>query len=416
VTDERLVEGAAVLTTTSTAQTSNWSKLFEVAGGTRAGGGVVKRAASYVPITTQALGRLRKLHGPEFASNAEAWRQNVQLLRDWGVPFQDGAMDEQYLVSVVDEAHALINPEHTAGRGQFGFAPTFGPLAWNIIRSSTVSIFLLDREQGYRDRENTTIEDIRKWAVELDAEISETISLAGTQFRCAGSTEYVAWVEALLKGESEHRLAHLAQTWRRVFPFQLVETPVALESSLRVRLRTSSSVRLLASYARRWKTKSAARPHSLPAAQQDFHEPYTVGGKTLYWSKVWNFIPQNGSNYTWFIQAPAGSPMHEDPLCEVGCPYAVRGFDFDYIGVLWLSDLVWRGGQWLADPQHVHDTGLDRSRNAARCEPVEGPAHEVLRSALAQAYRIILTRGLSGCYLWLEDEETRNHVRRCLGE
>jgi hypothetical protein len=22
--------------------------------------------------------------------------------------------------------------------------------------------------------------------------------------------------------------------------------------------------------------------------------------------------------------------MHADPLCEVGCPYAVRGFDFDY--------------------------------------------------------------------------------------
>jgi DUF2075 family protein len=154
----------------------------------------------------------------------------------------------------------------------------------------------------------------------------------------------------------------------------------------------------------------------LPPALQDFHEPYTVGGKTLYWSKVWNFIPLNGSNYTWFIQAPVGSPMHDDPLCEVGCPYAARGFDFDYIGVLWLSDLVWRGGQWLADPQHVHDTGLDRSRNAARREPVEGPAHEALRLALAQAYRIILTRGLSGCYLWIEDEETRNHVRRCLGE
>jgi hypothetical protein len=192
VTDDWLPEGGAVLTTTSTAQTSNWSKLFQIAGGTQAAGGVVKRAASYVPVTTQTLGSLRRKHGADFASDPVAWRDNVQLLQDWGVPFQDGALNEQYLVSVIDEAHGLINPEHSEGRGQFGFAPTFGPLAWHIIRCSTVSIFLLDAEQGFRDRENTTLEDIRTWADELGAEVTDAISLAGTQFRCAGSTEYVA--------------------------------------------------------------------------------------------------------------------------------------------------------------------------------------------------------------------------------
>jgi DUF2075 family protein len=416
VTDDRLPDGAAVLTTTSTAQTSNWSKLFQIAGGARAASGVVKRAASYVPITTQTLGRLRGRHGADFASDPAAWRENVQLLRDWGVPFQDGAADEQYLVSVVDEAHALINPEHPEGRGQFGFAPTFGPLAWHIIRCSTVSIFLLDAEQGFRDRENTTLADIRRWASELGAEVGEPISLEGAQFRCAGSTDYVAWVEGLLRGEPVEELAPLACKWRQVFDVQLAQTPAALEQRLREQATAGRSVRLLASYAREWKTKGAARPHVLPAEQQDFHEPYQdESGMRRYWSKVWNFIPQNGSDYTWFIQAPAGSPMHADPLCEVGCPYAVRGFDFDCVGVLWLSDLVWRGGRWLADPRHVHDTGLDRSVRAAEAERVPGPAHEKLRTALAQAYRILLTRGLSGCHLWIEDAETRAHVRACLG-
>jgi DUF2075 family protein len=416
VMDDRLPDGEAVLTTTSTAQTSNWSKLFQIAGGARAASGVVKRAASYVPVTTQTLGRLRRRHGTDFASDPAAWRENVQLLRDWGVPFQDGAADEQYLVSVVDEAHALINPEHPEGRGQFGFAPTFGPLAWHIIRCSTVSIFLLDAAQGFRDRENTTLADIRRWAAELGAEVGEPISLEGAQFRCAGSTDYVAWVEGLLRGEPAAKLARLARKWRQVFDVQLAETPAALEQRLREHASAGRSVRLLASYAREWKTKGAARPHVLPAAQQDFHEPYQdESGRRRYWSKVWNFIPQNGSDYTWFIQAPAGSPMHDDPLCEVGCPYAVRGFDFDWVGVLWLSDLVWRGGRWLADPRHVHDTGLDRSVRAAEAERVPGPAHEKLRAALAQAYRILLTRGLSGCHLWIEDSETRAHLRASLG-
>lgn len=416
VTDDRLPEGSAVLTTTSTAQTSNWSKLFQMAGGARAASGVIKRAASYVPVTTQTLGRLRRKHGPEFASDPAAWRANVQLLRDWGVPFQDGAGDEQYLVSVVDEAHALINPEHAEGRGQFGFAPTLGPLAWHIIRCSTVSIFLLDAEQGFRDRENTTLADIRRWAEDLGAEVGESISLEGAQFRCAGSTDYVAWVEGLLSGEPAAELAALAQKWRRMFNVRPVDTPSALEEGLRDQAAAGRTVRLLASYAREWKTKGAARPHALPAAQQDFHEPYVdASGKKRYWSRVWNFIPQNGSDYTWFIQAPEGSPMRADPLCEVGCPYAVRGFDFDYVGVLWLSDLVWRDGKWRADPAHVHDTGLDRSVRAAEAERTPGPAHEKLRAALAQAYRILLTRGMSGCDLWIEDAETREHVRASLG-
>jgi DUF2075 family protein len=416
VTDDRLPEGAAVLTTTSTAQTSNWSRLFQIAGGAQAAGGVVKRAASYVPVTTQTLGRLRRRHGADFANDPAAWRENVQLLRDWGVPFQDGARDEQYLVSVVDEAHALINPEHPEGRGQFGFAPTFGPLAWHIIRCSTVSIFLLDAEQGFRDRENTTLADIRRWAEELGAEMGEPISLEVAQFRCAGSSEYVAWVEDLLLGRPASELAPRAQQWRQVFDVRIADTPAALEAALRAKTADGRTARLLASYAREWKTKGAARPHVLPPAQQDFHEPYRdESGARRYWSKVWNFIPQNGTDYTWFIQAPPGSPMHADPLGEVGCPYAVRGFDFDHIGVLWLSDLVWRGDRWRAQPAHVHDTGLDRSVRAAEAEHPPGPAHERLRAALAQAYRILLTRGLSGCYLWIEDAETREHLRACLG-
>jgi hypothetical protein len=415
VTDDRLPDGAAVLTTTSTAQTSNWAKLFQVAGDARAASGIVKRAASYVPLTTRTLGRLRRKHGADFASDAAAWRDNVEMLRAWGVPFQDGACDEQYLVSVVDEAHALINPEHSEGRGQFGFSPTFGPLAWHIIRSSTVSIFLLDADQGFRDRENTTVADIRRWAEELGAEVGEAISLEGAQFRCAGSIDYVDWIEGLLRGESAEQLAAVAQRWRKMFDVQLAETPAALEQQLRERAGNGRTVRLLASYARKWKTKGAARPHELPAAQRDFHELYMdTTGTQRQWSKVWNFIP-GGGDYTWFIQAPQGSPMHADPLCEVGCPYVVRGFDFDTVGVLWLGDLVWRGGQWQADPTHVHDTGLDRSASAARAEPKPGQAHEKLRAALAQAYRILLTRGMSGCHLWIEDAETRAHLRACLG-
>jgi hypothetical protein len=416
VTDDALPAGSVVLTTTSTSQTSNWSKLFQIAGRDSAASGVIKRAASYVPVTTTELGRLRKKHGEEFALEASAWRENVEQLREMGVDFHDGARDGQHLVSVVDEAHALINPEHTAGRGQFGFAPTFGPLAWHIIRASTVTVFLLDEQQGFRDRENTTVEDIKRWARELGADVAEPISLAGTQFRCSGSAEYVEWVERLLGGVAATRLAHLASTWRSKFDLRVLETPAELEQAVRTSAGENRTARLLASYARKWTTKGATDPHKIRDAEKDFHLPFIEAGRKRHWSRVWNYIPQSGSDYTWFIQAPHGSPMHEDQLCEVGCPYAVRGFDFDYIGVLWLQDLVIRNGRWVVNLEHVHDTGLQHSLGKARKEGRGGSARERLRTSLAQAYRVLLTRGMLGCYLWFDDAETRAHVLCSLGE
>lgn len=414
VTDERLPEGSVVLTTTSTSQNSNWARLFQLAGGTLAAGGVVKRAASYVPLSTQKIGQLRQQHGQDFLEDPRAWRENVRLLRNLGVPFQEGARDDQYLVSIIDEAHALINPERPEGRGQFGFPPTLGPLAWHIIRASKISIFLVDPEQGFRDRENTSIDDIRVWANELGAELGDQISLEGAQFRCAGSKEFVDWVEVVLNNGSVARAQQLAEVWQRVLDFQVFETPFALEGALRKRADEGKSARLLASFARPWKTRDAANPHELPPKMQDFCEPFFEGGRRRYWTRVWNFIPRNGSDYTWFVQGPKGSPISKDPLCEVGCPYAVRGFDFDYVGVLWLGDLKRRNGQWIVDTGHVHETGLSRTLRLARREPLGGPGLEELRSALARAYRILLTRGIYGVYLWFEDRETREFVEQCL--
>jgi DUF2075 family protein len=84
--------------------------------------------------------------------------------------------------------------------------------------------------------------------------------------------------------------------------------------------------------------------------------------------------------------------------------------------VLWLGDLVRRGGRWIVNLDQVHDTGLVQSLHAARRESDDGPAYSALLRALAQAYRILLTRGVYGTSVWFEDEETRQHVLRCLGD
>lgn len=428
LSDGRLPKGDVVFVTTSDSQNSNWISLFRQAAGQAGGGGVVVKANEYIPITTQEVGKIKKIYGENVFKDASEWRSNLPLIKSYR---KEGfrVHDDTFLVSIVDEAHALINPESSDGRGQFGFAVIAGPQAYHIIRASAVSIFFLDTKQSFRERETTTVDDLKKWADELGAGEVIEISLAGNQFRCAGSKEYVDWVEGSLYGNKPSQIAELASQWRKSPPansgeksaknpnrllFQIFDTPAQMEAALRSCVEDGYSARLLASYAREWKTKKPNWPHDLPYDQKDFCETFQDNGVEVQWAKIWNFLPRPG-DYTGFVQAIKGTPMYDDQLCEVGCPYVVRGFDFDYIGILWLEDLVFRDGNWVVDLDHIFETGLMRHRSRANEElDPEGPAHQDLKRKVIQGYRILLTRAMKGVYIWFKDEETREYIESCL--
>ena len=316
-------------------------------------------------------------------------------------------------------------------RGQFGFVTALGPQAYHIIRSSLLTVLLLDPLQGFRQRENTSIEDLREWSRELGAGDPEEISLEGMQFRCAGSAEFVTWIESFLSdrgaGRTQPREAGVtaAETVRRYritahaagappvpaeMDIRIFDDPEQLEAALRQRHAEGSSVRLLSTYSRKWKTETAANPHALPAELMDFHERYEVSGQTRYWSRIWNFVPRG--DYTWYVTGHPAGLIAGDPLAEVGCPYAVRGFDYDYVGILWLNDLLWRRGRWRVDPNAVEESGMMSLARAARREARttgDGHATSELLYRVAQAYRILFTRALKGAYVWIPDQETRDH-------
>lgn len=418
VTDRRLPAGNVTFVTTSVAQTSNWRSLFSEAAKDVAGRGVVLTANEYVPFTTQDVGRVQRTN-PGSLAEIDRWRDNYSLMRQL-LSDRHRSPDDHFLVSIVDEAHALINPEHSDARGQFGFAVNLGPQAYHIIRSSRVSIFFLDPRQSFRERESTSVADIKVWAQELGAQFIAPVSLADAQFRCGGSKEYADWVDAICSVEPQQTLRPMREASppyivnsMPAFDLTVFNSPFDLEDALRDRTTSGKTARLVASYAREWKTAKVTDPHGLPDEFKDFNEPVRVGSQVRRWSKVWNYIPKKGTDYTAFVRAPVGSRMHQDPLSEVGCPYAVRGFDFDYVGLLWLGDLKWRDGKWTVDLENVFESGLLRHKQrAARENDRDGPEHRKLIDKLLQGYRILLTRAMRGIYVWFEDAETRRYVER----
>jgi uncharacterized protein len=420
--DPSFPPGNVVFCATSVCQDSNWSALVETAANNGAAGGVVVKANEFIPCTTQDLGQWRKkFKDPTLFENIADWRKNLEHIAALR-PAGTRCADMQFLVTVVDEAHALINPEHSDARGQFGFAVAAGPQAYHIIRGSAVSVFFMDSEQSYRERETTTLADIRQWAKELGADVVAEVSLEDSQFRCNGSKEYVDWIGLILSNNNKTAAQELASIWHEPtlsppphgkFEFRIFDSLFKLEDALRDRINAGATARLLASFAREWKTKGKTTPHALPPSAQDFCETQTLQGKNVQWTKVWNFVPRE--DYSIFIQGKEGYPIHKDPLCEVGCPYVVRGFDFDYIGLLWLSDLQWRDDKWCVDPEHCFETGLPRHLSRAQAAP--HPEHQdvlALARQIKRAYRILLTRAMKGAYVWFENPATAAAVQSVL--
>ena len=406
---DRGVDGNVVFVTTSGCQKTNWEAIFKAASRRKGAAGIVFPVNRFNPgLTSKWVASQQKLGLPTALGD---WKRHLASYLASGRGTK--SPDDMHAVSIVDEAHSLINPAAPGAEGAppSGWVFHAGPQAWHVIRASKVSAFFMDAGQSYRDNETTTATDIRRWAGEFGAEVTD-LSLAGAQFRCGGSAGYVDWVEDLLAIASKS----VTTGWRRTeaggaFEFELAASPTVLEARLRERARDGRTARLLASYARAWKTKQATAPHDLPPDQKDFfiQDPAAASG---VWSRPWNFAPDG--DYTLYIQAPERSHMHADPLSEVGCPYVVRGFDFDYVGLLWLSDLVWRGNRWVAQLEHVHESAWPKTKARARKAERAGRPSEELVARLARGYRILLTRALRGTHVWFEDAETREHVEAAL--
>ena len=84
---------------------------------------------------------------------------------------------------------------------------------------------------------------------------------------------------------------------------------------------------------------------------------------------------------------------------QVGCGYTAQGFEFDYVGVIVGPDLVYRpmDGGWVGQRDQSHDRVVPRSVTEAE-----------FTRYVKSTYRVLLTRGLRGCYVYFIDAPTRD--------
>jgi hypothetical protein len=241
-------------------------------------------------------------------------------------------------------------------------------------------VFFIDDLQVVRPGEVGSTELIRETAGRLGIEVIEHELEA--QFRCGGSEAFVGWVESTLEMA---RNPYVMWDPKEEFDFDVVDSPQELESLIRMRAEEGATARLSAGFCWRW---------SDPRSDGTLEPDVSIGD----WSMPWNAKPDAGklgkgipkSNF--WASDPAG-------LNQVGCVYTAQGFEYDYAGVIFGRDLVWRARKgWIGQPEYSHDTIVKRA----------GKDLALFTDLVKNTYRVLLTRGLRGCYVYFEDEQTRD--------
>jgi DUF2075 family protein len=275
-------------------------------------------------------------------------------------------------VLLVDEAHRLNEKSgmyRNMGENQIKEA----------IHASKCTVFFLDEDQRVALTDVGSAEEIAKWAERYDANVS-VLELT-SQFRCGGSDGYLSWLDRMLQisDTANFTLDGIP------FDFRVFDDPSEMHSAITSKNTGGKTARTVAGYC--WKWYSKKDPTATDINLGDFR-------------KKWNLSSEGNS---WIIRP--------DSIDEIGCIHTCQGLEMDYVGVIIGKDLVVRDGVCTTDPsaRARDDRTISGYKAQFRKDPTS--SKDRMDKIIKNTYRVLMTRGMKGCYLYCEDAETREYFK-----
>jgi len=305
-------------------------------------------------------------------------------------PFEVGKSSQRYDLLIVDEAHRLKLRSNMPSAAQnidfkeinerlFGSDPDEKTqLDW-VISQSENQILLIDAEQSVMPSDLT--EDTIN-TLEVEARNSNSYFKLLSQLRVQGGEKYIKFVSQLLKDSPTE-----ADTDFSEYDFRIFDNFSEMNNELKQRESEKGLARLVAGYAWKWATKGVADSNVYDIE---------IEGTKLAW---------NRTAIDW-INSPTSSN-------EVGSIHTVQGYDLNYCGVIIGRDLYFDDttNSIKFDRKNYFDMkGMEKNRRLGR-----NYSDADIETYVKQIYRVLLTRGIFGTYVYVCDPKLRAHLKAVLG-
>jgi DUF2075 family protein len=301
-------------------------------------------------------------------------------------PFDVGESELPFDLLIVDEAHRLgqrsnqpsaaLNSKFSAiNKALFGDdRDDITQLDW-IKAQSRHQLYLIDSAQSIKP-------------ADLPAELlSELISLArgqdsyfhlASQMRVAGGNDYVDFIGRAIRGEK------VPSATFGDYELRLFDDLGDMRRAIVAKDAEHGLSRLVAGFAWPWVSKNSPKTPDI-----------ALGGLSLFWNRT----------ATDWINS-------ETSLDEVGSIHTVQGYDLNYAGVIIGADLGYDpvSGRVVFRRENYHD------KKGKENNPRLGIVYsdEDLLEYVVNIYRVLLTRGIRGTYIYAVDSDLRSHLRNLI--
>ena len=272
-----------------------------------------------------------------------------------------------YDVLVVDEAHRL------KGKGAFMYKGD--NQIKDIIHASRLNVFFVDDTQKIVPADIGSVSEIRKAAEEEGSEVVEMELKA--QFRCSGAEGFVNWVTHTLQIEDTANY----EGWdQEEYEFRIFEDPNDLYETIRRKNdETNNKARMVAGFAWDWSEDVNAAVDDVTIPEKNFRMPWNARNQRALFA------------------------VKEDSVNQVGCIHTVQGLEFDYVGVIIGNDMKY-------DPDtHSILVEFDEYKDKSGKKGLK-KQQDRLTQYVKQIYKVLMSRGRYGCYVYCRDENLKKYL------
>jgi DUF2075 family protein len=302
-------------------------------------------------------------------------------------PWEVASSKEDFDLLIVDEVHRLkmranMNTAQLNGKFRDNNIAIFGSddnkytqLDW-IRAKSKNRIFLLDAEQSVMPQD---LPEAVVSKVVLDAVSNHNHFKLLAQMRVKGGEDYIAFVSELLTDS----VASGIRTFED-YDLRLFDDMRDFQAAITEKENIFKLSRMVAGYAWDWKSRND---------ETGLVKDIEIDGLSLVW---------NRARKDWV--SSEGSPD------EVGSIHTVQGYDLNYCGVIIGEDL-----QFDPIEQKIvfsRDNYKDTKGKENNVKLGYFPSDEDLLKYVTQIYRVLLTRGIRGTYIYVVNPELRKHLAK----
>lgn len=368
---------------------------------------------------------------------------------------------------IVDEAHRIENSSNDMNDKKCDKNTTHLTQIMTMLFTARVSVFFIDDKQSVKGKEIGTSDKIKKAASNYYQRMlqeNETYRKGRThaygmesldytcpqikdveivehelkdQFRCNGSNNYLDWITNILYGGIEH-----IRLDKSKYEFGVCDTPEELNIIIRslddyakfadawqksqgeffsykalqkqiVGKKFVQTARLVANWCWHW-TSSEDKKRGLPVLQENGDLIYNVtfdyyqDGVKHTFSMPWETQssgPKPKGDYAYKYAKDADHWLNSNGgINQIGCIHSAQGWETDYVGVIISQEVK-------------YDADNDCLVYDETCKNYDSGVKQVqpeFTDITRNIYRVLLTRGKKGCYVYACDPQVRDYLKRQL--